>query len=449
MKNKVRKNSVAFAGGAFGDEGKGRIVDEYVSQFVKKGPVMVYRDNGGANAGHTVELGGKRLALHQLPSGVFVKGARVVLGKNMVLHPADLIRELNQAKEMGMKATVAIDELAVLCLDTHRAYEAVLKGWNEGGKAATGRGISPAYADVLLRHPLRMRDLVEFDEKKFISHYKLYQALIKGLGKNLAEVEVPALGQKKNVKVGSFKEFFARLKQERRELVPLVDDVYDLLKKAWNDKRYAFVFEKAQAIGLDTRWGVYPDITASDTTFDGIFSSTDGLIDPQEIEHRVMVLKATYMSSVGTRILPAVMNEKLANKIREDANEYGATTGRPRGVVHFDVPAIRFFADVSKANGCVLTHMDIVYPDTPIKICVGYTLKGKPVPYRPDQVYLSKVKPVYRELAPWSKEKIQAARTKRALPQQAKTFLTFIEKELGIPVIAITTGPGRSQGITL
>lgn len=448
---KTRKKSFAFCGGAFGDEGKGRIVDKFVSDYSQKGPVFVYRDNGGANAGHTVELeSGERIALHQLPSGVLVENTTVVLGKGMVLHPGDLIEEIKQVKQIlkgKIRSEILIDEMAVLSLDTHRAFEAVLKEWQAGGKGATGRGISPAYADVLLRHPLRMRDLRDFTEEKIQNHYLLYESLLAGLGVNLAEVLVPSLAGEEKKPVGDRKEFTQKLRRQAQELNPLISSVFALLKEKWADQETAFIFEKSQAVGLDPRYGVYPDVTASDCTFGGIYFSTEGVVDPAEIEIRAGVIKATYMSSVGTRKLPTEMEEELANRIREDAWEYGATTRRPRGIAYLDLPALKFFARSGKINRLVLTHMDIVYPDVSIRVCVDYKVGGKSMPYRPDQEFLNKVRPVYLDLPTWDKGKISQARKMTDLPLAAKEFLSFIARELNLPILMITAGPKREQGI--
>ncbi|HCC84931.1 MAG TPA: hypothetical protein DEP87_04600, partial [Candidatus Pacebacteria bacterium] len=184
-------------------------------------PVVVYRDNGGANAGHTVEFAsGKRISFHQLPSGVFVAGATIVLGKEMVIHPGDLLAELVEIQaitDTTDRAEIKLDEMAILSLDTHRAFEGVLKQWQSGGKGATGRGISPAYADVLLRHPLRVRDLINFDKVKLTTHYKMYAALIKGLGQKLATQAVATLAGPTQA-VGSLNEFLARLKTQAKAL---------------------------------------------------------------------------------------------------------------------------------------------------------------------------------------------------------------------------------------
>ena len=450
---KFRPNAVAYCGGAYGDEGKGRIVDEVVASFVHTHQVIVYRDNGGANAGHTVEFkNGERIALHQLPSGVFHEGVHIVLGKGMVIHPQDLLAEITQVSAVtggNIPATILIDEQAVLSLDTHRAMEGMLKNWEEGGKGSTGRGIAPAYVDVVYRHPLRMRDLVPFNREKIEKHYRLYEAFVKGLGGDLATSVVPLLTGNSTQSVGSLSTFVHRLEEQSQHLAPFVKGLSGFLSTSWKDEKVAWVFEKAQAIGLDIRWGVYPDVTASDCTFDGIYSASEGIIDPLEIGIRAAVLKGTYMSSVGTRQLPTTMEPELADKIREDAHEYGATTRRPRGIAHLDIPALRFFSQVGRCTHLVLTHMDIVYPSTPISVCVGYTQNGKRVPYRPDQIYLNSIQPEYVMMESWDSKEIASAKTAKKLPSAATEFISFLETQIGLPVDLITTGPRRDQSLSL
>jgi adenylosuccinate synthase len=448
----IRPHSFGICGGAFGDEGKGRIVDKLVHELSAEGEVVVYRDNGGANAGHTVEFAdGQRIALHQLPSGVFVKGAVVVLGKEMVLHPGDLLAELEQVAAVKVetgRAEIKIDELVLLSLDTHRAFESVLKDWQSGGKGSTGRGISPAYADVLLRHPMRMRDVIADDVEKLEAHYDLYAALVKGLGQDLAEVSVPTLTGEP-IKVGSRADFVLRVEDQVDKLRHYVTDVRVWLAEKWRDEKCAFVFEKAQAVGLDYRWGVYPDITASDTTFAGIFSASEGVIDPDQLSVRAGVIKATYMSSVGTRKLPTLMKGELADKIRADAHEYGATTKRPRDIAYVDIPALKFFCAVGRFTSLILTHMDIVYSGVPIKVCTEYRRDGRLIAYHPDQEFLDTIEPVYEELAPWDVQQLAAAKTAEELPKEAMAFLKFISKHIGAPIMMITTGPRRDQGLML
>ncbi len=443
----VRKNSIAVEGGAFGDEGKGKIVDELCSQFARRfGALIVYRWNGGANAGHTIEFTGKRLALHQLPSGALTPGATVILGKGMVVHPGDVVAEIREVERItgqALPARLLIDAMAVLALDTHRAFEACLKGWESGGAGATGRGISPAYADVLLRHPMRADDLKAADwQDRLGRHYDLYAALIGGLGEQLAEIQVPSLEGK--YPVGAKTTFLERLAAQRDALLPYLQDVHQMVFDAWNNSEIPFVFEGAQAVGLDPRFGVYPDVTASDPTFGGILHSTEGIVHPAQIAVKAGAIKATYTSSVGTRRLPTLMDAPLANRIREDAHEYGATTRRPRDIAHIDLPCLRFFARASGMTHLVLTHLDIAYADTPIKVCTHYTDEhGQVAPYRPDQGALNRVTPHYLELPSWDGVQVRGLKTLEELPPEAIKYVAFLSRALGVTPIFGTTGPQR------
>ena len=445
-----RPNSVAICGGAFGDEGKGRVTDELTARFLKRSKNVVhYRDNGGSNAGHTVEIGDIKLALHQLGSGVFIKNSTVISGKGMVIHPIDMVEEINQVKQVSqgrVPSNLIIDEMAALCLDTHRAFEYAISWSTKGYKASTGRGISQAYADILYRHPLRMRDLARAHWKKaFRKHYQFYQKLTQGLGLELKDIKVSRLG-KNPQKIGSLATFISKLEKARVELKLFIKPCHQFLSKAWGSKT-PFVFEKAQAIGLDKYWAAYPDCTVSNCTFEGIRTSTEGIVNPDEIAVKAAVIKTTYTSSVGSRILPSHMHEKLAQKIRIDANEYGATTSRPRDIHYLDIPLISYLMRVGKVDYLVPTHLDIVYPNTPIKVCVGYKKDGKIVEYRPDQKYLLGIKPVFMELPTWDKTALQGAKKPSDLPKEALQFLAFLKKALNVEILMATTGPKRHQTV--
>ncbi|MEP7289565.1 MAG: adenylosuccinate synthetase [Chloroflexota bacterium] len=449
----VRPNTIAIEGGAFGDEGKGKIVDELCTRMTRDyGTTLVYRWNGGSNAGHTVVVGDKKIALHQLPSGTLTPGATVILGKGMVLHPGDLVAEIDDVvKVLGdvLPSTLYIDQMAVLALDTHRAYEATLQDWESGGKGSTGRGISPAYADVLYRHPMRMRDLRATNWRELLSqHYDLYTAFLHGLGVSLDTCVVPTLNQG-NTQVGTKTAFLLRLEEQRQLLLPYIDDVYPFLHEAWYETQIPVIFEGAQAVGLDMRFGVYPDITASDPTFSGILHSTEGIVHPEYIAVRAGAIKATYTSSVGARRLPTAMDDPLAHRIREDAHEYGATTKRPRDIAYIDVPCLSFYAQASSMTHLVMTHLDIAYADVPIKVCTHYTdSTGKIVPYRPDQVYLDSIQPHYLDLPSWRGEAVQGITTLDKLPAEAKQYIAFLTQSLAVAPIIGTTGPQRDAVIS-
>lgn len=443
----ARLNSISIVGGAFGDEGKGKIVDQVCHTLIKRfDNVIVYRWSGGSNAGHTVELQNNKIVLHQIPSGAMVPGAICILGKGMVIHPGDLVAELSAIKNAGaLNTNIIIDEMAVLSLDTHRAFESSLRKVEEGSSASTGRGISQAYADIVYRHPLRVRDLIDRNWKdKFGKHYDLYKSFIYGLGDKIDKSKVASLAAGLS-SVGNKAVFLRKIADERDVIGKYIRGVFDFIKVHW-DSKMPFVFEGAQGVGLDMRWGVYPDITAADPTPAGIFASTEGIVNPDTIEIRANVYKATYTSSVGKRILPTKMEEKLAVRIREDANEYGATTGRPRDIYHMDIPALSYFAKVSNATHMVLTHLDICYPDIPVKVCTKYIdKKGMEVGYRPDQNFINTVTPVYEEFSCWNGEKIKNSTKFEELPAPAKKYVNFLSESLNLKPLMLTTGPKRES----
>jgi adenylosuccinate synthase len=323
--------------------------------------------------------------------------------------------------------------------------ENVLKAKIQGGaQTATGRGISPAYVDVLNRFPLRARDLVAADWiDRFTAHYHLYQSLLTGLGADLATVSVPTLTETQLV--GSLKIFLKRLASNRRVLKPHIQSVYPLINQAWSGKT-PFVFEKAQALGLDYRYGTYPDVTVSDCSFEGIRSSTEGIVDPDNISAKAAVIKTTYMSSVGHHLLPS-SNHEDADSIREQAHEYGTTTGRPRNIHYLDLPFLTYLAKVGRYHYLCPTHLDIADSKKPLKVVIGYTQKGQPAPYRPDQHYLNTLKPVFKNFPSWDGAQTQTAKTPADLPPDCRRFLNYLTKTLGVKLLMATTGPKRHQTI--
>jgi len=450
-----RKNSVAVIGAMFGDEGKGRITDELTDYFLKNHKkVVVYRDNGGSNAGHTISMGGKKIGLHQIGSGILHKGCTVILGKGMVIHPIDLLAEIEEVKRVfefkDIPSKLMIDEMAVLNLDTHRAFEAALK--NRGSKnlssqAATGRGIAPSYADIVYRVPLRMRDLLSKNwKKKLEEHYDLYNDWMKGMGVDCNTTTVKRFNSNDEF-VGNKDTFINNLEKCRKELRKYVFPLSDYLSKEWNSDT-PFVFEKAQAVGLDSRWGIYPDVTASNCCLDGITASTDGIINANDISARFGVIKSTYTSSVGKRWIPTFMEEKYASVLRDDANEYGTTTGRPRDIAYMDLVMLSYFCKVGGIEELVFTHMDIVY-NSDVKVCTRYIKDGKYVSYRPDQEYINGIKPVYKGFKPWDRAKLKTCKSFQEVDKNIKTFIEYISKTTSTDPVMITFGPDRNDSILI
>ena len=454
LKKKARRpNSVAVIGAIFGDEGKGRITDELTEYFLKKyNKVIVYRDNGGSNAGHTISMEGKKIGLHQIGSGILHKGCVVVLGKGMVIHPIDLLDEIGEVKRVfdlkTLPAKLMVDEMAVLNLDTHRAFELALKNREQktlGSQAATGRGISPSYADILYRFPVRMRDLLAENWKETLGdHFDLYKDLISGLGMDCVIIKVKRFNSE-DTELGSKRKFLNNLEKTREELKRYVFPMYEYIKKEWYSPT-PFIFEKAQAIGLDAHWGVYPDVSASNCCIDGITYSTEGVVDFKDISARFGVIKSTYTSSVGKRQIPTFMEEKYAKVLRDDANEYGTTTGRPRDIAYLDLEMLKYFCKVGGIEELVFTHMDIIYKRD-VKVCTGYKKGKEKTYYRPDQKHLENVKPIYKKLKYWNKEELKKSGIYSKVQKEAKDFIQFVCKQTDTTPVMITYGPDRRDTI--
>ncbi|MDD4382182.1 MAG: adenylosuccinate synthetase [Candidatus Dojkabacteria bacterium] len=450
-----RANSVAVIGAIFGDEGKGRITDELTSYFLKKyKKVVVYRDNGGSNAGHTISMNGKKIGLHQIGSGILHKGCTVVLGKGMVIHPIDLINEIEEVKTVfelkELPARLMVDEMATLNLDTHRAFELALKNREQsalGSQAATGRGMAPSYADILYRVPVRVRDLMNRNWRKIIGeHYDLYNDWISGMGMKCSQIQVKRFGGK-DVKIGSKEKFLDNLEKSRNILKDYVYPMYEYIKKEWNSS-IPFIFEKAQAVGLDYRWGVYPDVSVSNCCLDGITYATEGVVNANDISARFGVIKSTYTSSVGKRQIPTFMEEKYATILRDDANEYGTTTGRPRDIAYLDLEMLKYFCRVGGIEELVFTHMDIIYKRD-VKICIGYTKNNNKSYYRPDQEHLNNVKPVYKRMKYWNKEELKNAEKYSNVKKEVKDYIDFVSNKSNTIPVMLTFGPDRDDSLLI
>ncbi|MCW1949017.1 MAG: adenylosuccinate synthetase [Candidatus Shapirobacteria bacterium] len=457
-----RPNSSAIQGAQWGDEGKAKFADEIVEEYVSRGLICIdYSVNGGANAGHRVEINrssGENIAinLHQLPSGVFNENVYAILGNGKVVNPQGLIYEIEKVKEISGKKqnpSIKVSSGATLALPTHQAFEFALKS-KDVGKGATGQGISPAYADRVLRQQLYVKDLIEGNFDLFERHYDFYSQIINGMGVgDMSSIAVPIFSDTKGEKrpVGDKQKFLSDIKHYREIITPYVSDVYQFLKESWNNPvRYAFLFEMSQGMGLHQEYGVKPDITASDTSFVGIDAATEGIVNHLDIEHRIGISKL-YCSSVGSRKLPTQMPDELAGWYRDNFHEFGGTTGRPRDIVFPDMVSTAFYAKVSHANELAISHMDATKPGDPIKICTEYRSKttGEKIDYRPYQWWLDNVEPVYTEIPSWNGDRVSLSKSFDELPQEAKDYINLISKITNCRVTILGTGPERKQIIRI
>lgn len=464
-----RPNTYAVVGGAFGDEGKGRIIDNLIETMLSRPDikkVYVVRYQGGNNAGHTVEKNGLKLALHVVPSFVLYKNAYGIMDRGEIIHPEDLVTEINyieQTTKTSLVGRLFLSQDAILCTDLERAEEMLNRAKSGASKGGTGRGISPSYAHFIDRTGFTVRDLMnphweEIFAKRYDQYNKLFKAFAKELGTSLAKTPVPDFAATKQTgksatrTVGSKKIFIARLKKARNWLKKrnLVNNIEALYRTIHDDKSVGILFEASQAAGLDAYNGTRPDVTSSDTTLSGIKPGTGGHFLERDIEHSYAVIKATYTSSVGARRMPTHVNNTWSRWIQEAAHEYGTTTGRPRDINILDLPMLAFNLRISGAQKLVLTHIDIAREDMPIMVSTNYTdAKGRPAFYQPNLADLAQVVPHYTELLGWNGSLCQRATSFKELPKAAQAFLAFLEDSLGLPIVAVTTGPDRKDILKL
>lgn len=440
----------------FGDSGKGAVIAK-INRRMKRlsGSVFSLRYNGGSNAGHETKIDGIEVATHQLPTGVLEEGVMGIMLRGQVIHPQDLVTEIKVVEKAFGKVPgkLKIDDNTPLALDTHRAKEAVDKCFFEGTNGATGSGIADAYADFYKRQDLTIFDLMSEDwEEVFLKHYRYYQRQLTGFDVELSEVRIPVLtpdGTRNTRRVGTEVEFIERLAENRNHLRKFVHPRLDrLLQEIWRNPQNAVTLEGAQGTGLDPWHGVRPDITASRPMSSNIIDATYGVVQPDAIALRAAVMKTTYMSSVGTRVLPTTLSEEDRSWIQHDFNEVGKSTGRKRGIYEVSMPMADYFKKVAGFDFLIPTHLDASKPDIPVRVITHYTDPGgKERPYSPYQRHLNKLTPYAVEFPGWDGNAVKKVRDFHQLPEETLRYLAFIS--CVAPIVMVTHGPDINEYLSL
>lgn len=458
-----RKNTVAIVGIALGDEGKGRFVDNKIADLFKKRgvkKVAAVRYQGGNNAGHTVEGKGVRLALHLVPSCVMHERAFGIMDRGMIIHVEDLQTEVSYIEERlgSLAGRLFLSDEAILATDLERAEE-VLNGLKTGkARGGTGRGIAPSYAHNLDRLGLKVSDILQRNWKDVLGNqYNRYQKEFASFSLELADVEVPnysatqKLGRETARKVGTKRQFLNRLEQAVSWLKKqdMVTNTFLLHHAMFKDESVGIVFEGAQAAGLDAWLGTRPDVTSSNTTVFGIREGT-GYWLPHMVEEHIGLMKIPYTSSVGVRRVPTQStDQRWIAFVREKANEYGTTTGRPRDITYLDLAFTTYNARMAGIEKIAGTHIDIARAQDTIKVCTHYeNRRHEYIPYQPGLAYQQNLIPQYVELPGWDGEACRRAKRPSDLPKNALRCLAFIQARTGFPIVAATTGELRDNIVT-
>ncbi len=415
-------------GAQWGDEGKGKVVDLY-SKYAD----VIVRYGGGANAGHTLVVGGKKIVTHLVPSGVLHGAGKLcVLGDGMVVDPKTLLGEIAELKAQGLLADdrdLLVSTRAHAILPYHREID----GLRERGRSAIGttkRGIGPAYEAKMARRGIRVGDLCRPERLRELIDHNLEElsAYIRYLGGDLPNAGARSAMADEYLGYGA-------------ELERYFGDGSRAVHQAIRQGRHV-LFEGAQGTLLDVDHGTYPFVTSSSTLAGG--ACTGAGVGPTEIDAVIGIAKA-YSTRVGGGPFPTELHDAFGQRLREAGAEYGATTGRPRRCGWLDAAALRLAVRLNGLSGLAITKLDVLGGLGPLRVCVGYRLDGKVVEEMPqDLCDLERAEPVYEELPGWDGA-LGEARQLDQLPAEARRYLARIEELLGVPLALVSVGPGREE----
>jgi adenylosuccinate synthase len=418
---------VAVIGAQWGDEGKGKIVD-----VIAERASMVVRYSGGSNAGHTVINSIGNFKMHLIPSGIFHNDVTCIISNGVVLEPDVILHEIEELKSKG----VSVDHLFI----SDRAhlimpYHLLLDGLEEEarGKGAIGttkKGIGPAYMDKVGRSGIRAGDLLDkeyFRERLSIVLEEKNRILTKLYGKEPLD----------------FDKVYKQYCDYGDKLEPFLNET-DLMIDGAIECKENVLLEGAQGSLLDIDFGTYPYVTSSSTIAGGACAGLG--LSPLKLNGVIGVFKA-YCTRVGGGPMPTELLDDIGEKIRQHANERGATTGRPRRCGWFDGVVGRFSVRINGFTSIAITRLDILSILPSFKICTAYKLDGKTITNPPSSVAkLARCEPIYEEIPGWGAD-ITKIRRLRDLPAEARSYVKRIEELLNCPASIVSVGERREQTI--
>ncbi|HOV17239.1 MAG TPA: adenylosuccinate synthase [Candidatus Cloacimonadota bacterium] len=417
-------SSTAVLGCLWGDEAKAKIVD-----VLGANADIVVRFQGGSNAGHTIYSDGQKYILHTLPSGILYPHTVCVIGSGVVLDVFSLLEEMQALEQRGihLQDRLLIDMRAALVLPLHKDLDAASEDEAQQYKiGTTRRGIGPAYADDTARVGLRLNDLYhgEYLAGRLDNLYRYHH-------------------QKSTVQ--EMETLINELKEAGEKLQPYVAQTDTYLRK-----KYAagarILFEGAQGTLLDLTYGTYPFVTSSHTMVGGI---SVGAGIPFKMVDKIIGVYKAYATRVGEGPFPTELKTAPAEQIRQQGNEYGSTTGRPRRVGWFDAVAAKYTSDLNGLDSLAVTLLDVLSGLPEVKICTAYQIDGKRITdYPSDPFLLAKAVPEFISLNGWEDD-ISACTKVGALPKSAQDYIIAIRDLLKVPVEIISVGHERGQTIFL
>ena len=419
----------AIVGANWGDEGKGKITDLLANESD-----IVIRFQGGANAGHTIINDHGRFALHLMPSGVCHENIVNIIGNGVALDIRKFINEYNSIKEQGLNPQLLVSDRVQVVMPYHVDFDK-FEEERLGGKAfgSTKSGIAPFFSDKYAKIGFQVSEL--FDEETLREKINRVLEIKNALLVNLYHkdpIDPEAL--------------LAEMLEQGRLIKPFVTNtqayLYDAIKA---DKK--ILLEGQLGTMKDPDMGIYPMVTSSSTLAG--YGCVGAGIPPYEIKKIVVVTKA-YSSSVGGgAFVSEILDEAVAKELRDrggDKGEYGATTGRPRRVGWFDCVATRYGVRLQGGTDVALTNLDVLGYLDKIPVCTAYEIDGEITKDFPNPTLLDKCKPVIEYLPSWKgKGEIRGLTEYDKLPKEAQDYVEFIEKEIGVHISIVSTGPVREE----
>ena len=418
----------AIVGADWGDEGKGKITDVEAAKSD-----IVIRFQGGYNAGHTIINHYGKFALHQLPSGVFYDHITNIIGNGVALNPEKFIEELNGLLERGVnKPKLLVSNRAQILMPYHvqlDSYEEARLSSRSFG--STKSGIAPFYSDKFAKIGFQVSELFGDDE------------YLKDKAERVASLKNVMFEHLYHQPKISAADIFEKLAEYREILRPYVTDTFEYLYQAVRDGKSILLEGQLGAL-KDPDFGIYPMVTSSNTL--AAYGAVSTGIPPYEIKNIIAVVKA-YSSAVGAGEFVSEIFGDEAEQLRRvggDGGEYGATTGRPRRMGWLDLVASRYGCRVQGATCVAMTVLDALGYLDEIPVCVAYELDGKRIDYFPTTVELKRCKPVLEKLPGWKCD-IRGIRKFEELPENARRYVEFAEKAIGVPVGIVSNGPSRED----
>jgi adenylosuccinate synthase len=322
-----------------------------------------------------------------------------------------------------------ISRKAHLILPTHRLLDAAsesAKGKKKIG--STLKGIGPTYMDKTGRNGLRVGDiqLDNFQElyDQLVTKHKQLLSGYAGFEYNLDELEPT---------------WFAAI-EFLRSLDIIDSEPYFHTNLAAGKTILA---EGAQGTLLDIDFGSYPFVTSSNTTCAG--ACTGMGIAPNTIKNVYGIFKA-YCTRVGSGPFPTELFDTTGETIQANGREFGATTGRPRRCGWLDLPALKYAININGVTELMMMKADVLSGIGNLKICTAYKYNGEVIDHLPYKLQDDLIEPIFTEVPGWDEDLMQMT-SEDEFPQMFKSYIAFIEKEVGVPITLVSVGPDRAQTI--